>query len=98
MGNKSAAEVRAPLRRAPISDPALAPLTVRRIGPLDIKDALLKGLDDFWEKPSHVVFLCIIYPLAVIFLGRLAIGYEVLPLLFPLIAGFALIGPFAAVG
>jgi uncharacterized membrane protein len=30
--------------------------------------------------------------------GRLAFGYDVLPLLYPLAAGFALLGPLAAVG
>ena len=31
-------------------------------------------------------------------LGRLASGYDVVPLLFPLASGFALVGPLAAVG
>jgi uncharacterized membrane protein len=83
---------------SPAIDSGMAPLKLRSISPEDIRVVLAKGLDDFWEKPSHLVFLGIIYPLAGIVLGRLAIGYEVLPLLFPLIAGFALVGPFAAIG
>lgn len=71
---------------------------VRRITAADLMDALAKGLDDFKEKPSHIVFLGIIYPIVALFLFRLTFGYEVLPLFFPLVAGFALIGPLAAVG
>ncbi len=36
--------------------------------------------------------------MAPVFLARLTFGYDVLPLLFPLVAGYALIGPFAAIG
>jgi uncharacterized membrane protein len=71
---------------------------VRRIGLADLKDALRRGLDDFWVMPSHAVFLCLIYPVVGVLLARLALGYDVLSLLFPLAAGFALIGPFAAIG
>ena len=71
---------------------------VRTIGPADLKDALARGLDDFWEMPTtHLVFLSLIYPIAGLFLARLAFGYDVLPLLFPIMAGFALIGPFAGI-
>jgi uncharacterized membrane protein len=48
--------------------------------------------------PSHAVFLCLIYPIVGFVLYRLAVGYNVLPLLFPLVAGFALVGPIAALG
>ncbi len=71
---------------------------IRRIGFHDLGDALAKGWDDFSAMPSHAIFLCLIYPLVGIFLIGLAFGYSVLPLLFPLAAGFALIGPVAAVG
>jgi uncharacterized membrane protein len=73
-------------------------LAVRTLSLSDLKDALAKGIDDFSAMPSHAIFLCIIYPIAGLVLGRLAIGYDVLPLLFPLMAGFALIGPLAAIG
>ena len=71
---------------------------VRRIEFSDLGDALAKGWDDFSAMPSHAIFLCLIYPVVGIFLIGLAFGYSVLPLLFPLAAGFALIGPVAAVG
>jgi uncharacterized membrane protein len=71
---------------------------VRKIGIADLKDAVAKGIGDFAAMPTHVVFIAIIYPLVGVFLARLTFGYDVLPLLFPLVAGFALIGPFAAIG
>lgn len=71
---------------------------VRKIGFDDLKDAVRKGVDDFVAMPTHVGFLTIIYPLVGLFLARLAFGYDTLPLLFPIVAGYALIGPFAAIG
>jgi uncharacterized membrane protein len=71
---------------------------VRDIFVSDLKDVLKKGLDDFWAMPTHVVFLTLIYPVAGIFLARAAFGYDFIPLLYPLAAGFALLGPIAAIG
>jgi uncharacterized membrane protein len=71
---------------------------VRSIGLDDIKDALAKGVDDFRAMPSHAVFICLIYPILGLVLARIAFGYDVLSMLFPLAAGFALVGPFAAIG
>ena len=71
---------------------------VRKISFADLNNALLEGWQDFRRKPSHVLFLSIIYPIIGLFLARLTFGYDVLPLLFPLAAGFALLGPFAGIG
>lgn len=48
--------------------------------------------------PSHLFFIGLIYPILGIFLASLAFGYDVLPLLYPLITGFALVGPLAGIG
>ena len=56
---------------------------VRAITPADVKDALARGLDDFWAMPTHVIFLSMIYPVLGLSLGRIALGYGLLPLLFP---------------
>ena len=71
---------------------------VHSIGLADLRDAVAKGIEDFKAVPSHAVFLCIIYPIIGLILGRLLFGYDMLPLVFPIFAGFTLVGPFAAVG
>jgi uncharacterized membrane protein len=73
-------------------------LPVRTITVADLKDAVRLGWADFLAKPSHLVFVAIVYPLAGIFLAQLTVSYDIFPLLFPLMAGFALVGPFAAIG
>jgi uncharacterized membrane protein len=71
---------------------------VRRIGMSDLRDALAKGIDDFRALPSEAMFLTIIYPVIGLFLSRVLTSNDALPLIYPLVAGFALVGPFAAVG
>jgi uncharacterized membrane protein len=71
---------------------------VRKIEVADLMDVLASGLRDFGAYRTDVIFLCIIYPLAGLLLASVAFGYDMLPMLFPLASGFALIGPVAAVG
>lgn len=71
---------------------------VRRIEVADLWDVLAKGFDDFGANRTDVIFLCVMYPLIGVVLARLAAGYHMMPLLFPLASGFALVGPLAAVG
>ena len=76
----------------------LAHPTIRKIGTADLIDSLRLGAADFWEKPSHMVMLALIYPAVAIVLTVWMSGYYTWPLLYPLLGGFALIGPFAAIG
>ncbi len=76
---------------------ATAP-AIRRIDIADLKDALAKGLSDFGEARSDVIFLCLLYPVAGLVMARMVLGSGMFPLLFPLASGFALIGPFVGVG
>jgi uncharacterized membrane protein len=71
---------------------------VRRIGPADLKEVLRKGFADFWAMPSQVFFIGLIYPIAGVILAGLAFGQNMLPLLYPLASGFALVGPFVSIG
>ena len=71
---------------------------VRSIRPGELKDVLAKGLDDFWAMPTHVVFISLIYPVVGFVLGVATLGRNPASDLYPLAAGFPLIGPFAAIG
>jgi uncharacterized membrane protein len=75
-----------------------AALPLRRIGIGDVLDALVQGNDDFRASRTDVVFLCFLYPILGFVLAWTASGYQLIPLLFPLASGFALVGPLAAVG
>jgi len=72
--------------------------SVGRIGPADLKDVLAKGFADFKAVPTHLAFLCVIYPLVIIVFARAYAGFEALPLVFPLLFGYTLVGPLVAIG
>jgi uncharacterized membrane protein len=76
----------------------LAPPEVQRLAIEDLRIALRKGAEDFAALRTDVVFLVIFYPIIGLCLATFAFQKELLPLLFPLVSGFALLGPIAAVG
>lgn len=71
---------------------------IRHITPADLRIALVRGIDDFRAKPSHYVFLGLIYPIAMLVAVRVVLGEGLLPLVFPIVSGGALLGPFVALG
>jgi len=83
---------------AQASQDSVAEPVIRTIQLSDLREALRLGWEDFKAVPSHAIILCVIYPVLGLVLARTVLGYSVLPLLFPLAAGFALLGPFAALG
>ncbi|CAH2598602.1 conserved membrane protein of unknown function [Rhodovastum atsumiense] len=83
----------------PVDRPAAAVTpVVRRIRSSELWDVLARGLDDFGANRTDVLFLCVLYPVLGLVMARAAAGYGMVPLLFPLASGFALVGPLAGVG
>ncbi len=71
---------------------------VNRIGVRDLQAALRKGAEDFAALRSDVVFAVALYPVIGFILAAWALNAGEVHLLFPLVAGFPLVGPVAAVG
>jgi len=71
---------------------------VQKITVSDLWDSLKKGVADVGALRDDILFIGLIYPLAGLVLARLAFSLDLLPLVFPLASGFAIIGPVAAIG
>jgi uncharacterized membrane protein len=82
----------APGRRAR-SGPRIREITVD-----DITAAVRAGADDFRAMPVLGMTIGAVYALGGLVIVALAYAYGMVVLAFPLLAGFALIGPFAAMG
>ena len=71
---------------------------VRRIGLADVKDALTKGVKDFFPTLDLLAQPLLLVPLSITFaIICIRLIRTDLPLLFPLMSGFALVGPFVAI-
>ena len=83
----------------PSAEPAAGvPIKIRRIGMEDLRAALREGFEDFRAKRGDLVFVGLVYPVVGLVTAVAALGYSVLPLLFPLVAGLSLLGPLASTG
>lgn len=73
-------------------------IVLRHIEVEDLRDVLHKGVEDFMAARADVMFLVLLYPVIGLVLAGIGLQANLLPLLFPLVAGFAILGPVAAVG
>ncbi len=70
---------------------------IRSLTISDLKDAVRLGYEDFRARPSHMLVLGLVYPIGAAIVAGLALGQDLLPMVFPIVAGMVLLGPFAAI-
>ena len=71
---------------------------VRKITTADLRDALRAAWGDIAATRDDILFIGVIYPVAGLLIAGLTAGADLLPMVFPLVSGFAILGPVAAVG
>lgn len=71
---------------------------IRQITVADLFHALGRGVEDFLAAPTQLLFLGLIYPIVGGAAAAFAAQVDVMPMLYPLIAGITLMGPLAALG
>lgn len=71
---------------------------IRELSMEDIRHAMYAGYDDFLASRADALFIAVVYPLAGLVLFGIGLRMDMVPLLAPLIMGFAILGPVAAVG
>lgn len=82
---------------AGISPPHSDPV-INRIGSSDLNWALGKGWRDFMDRRGDVIFIGLLYPLIGLIVAAVTLNADLLPLLFPLVAGLSILGPAVASG
>tara|TARA_B110000858_G_scaffold198518_1_gene266114 strand:- start:622 stop:1434 length:813 start_codon:yes stop_codon:yes gene_type:complete len=70
---------------------------VRQITLKDLFQSLREGYEDYGTKPSSIPLLFLFYALFALVLTLFALGQDMRYLLFPMAAGFTMIGPIAAI-
>lgn len=72
-------------------------IKVRKITLKDLAQSLREGYEDYGAKPSSVPLLFLFYALFALVFTLFAFGQDLRYLLFPVAAGFTLIGPIVAI-
>ncbi len=75
--------------------PNMAPLKIRQMTLGDIKDALISGYGDLKYERTDALLMAVIFPVAGVVIAGAVVMQGLLPFVFPLLSGFALLGPMA---
>ncbi|ETX29072.1 DUF2189 domain-containing protein [Roseivivax isoporae] len=78
---------------APVGEDDLAELTLG-----DLRASLRLGFEDLMASRADALFLCLLYPVLGLCLVVASLTHSLAPLIFPLLSGFVLVGPLAALG
>ncbi len=74
----------------------VSPVVVNRLEVSDLRAVLRAGWADFAARPSHLLFLGLIYPAGALLAVWATLGANLTQLVYPALSGLALTGPFAA--
>ncbi len=75
-----------------------APVEYYDLSFADLTQSLRKGFEDFAAMRTDVMFIVLVYPVIGLALVLFALNRDLMPLVFPAISGFALLGPVASLG
>ena len=79
----------------PDAGPIQSPVTIHKIPISCIPEVLRQGLDDLRHSRTDALLTAVIFPVAGLLFAAAFIIQGLLPFIFPLLSGFALLGPLA---
>jgi len=82
----------------PAAGPTVPAIPVRKLTPGDLSLSLREGWNDFLSMRGDLLIVGVLYPLIGIAAAVVTLGYHLVPVLFPIVAGISLLGPLVAVG
>jgi len=80
------------------ADPTAPEIPVRTLSSRDLNLSLREGWNDFLSMRGDLIFVGLLYPLVGFVAAWVTLGYNLVPLSFPLAAGISLLGPIVAIG
>lgn len=77
---------------------AVDDVKIRQINPRDLRAALSEAWSDFADKRGDILFIAVVYPAVMLIASAAALNQNLIPIVFPVLAGLTLLGPAVASG